>query len=71
MGRIDGEVEAYPAFAIALEPLDVAGAERGGLGTGVELGGHFQVQVAQMCVFVETIHGLARSLAKGRQQGEA
>ncbi|MNH15463.1 hypothetical protein D3C79_750770 [compost metagenome] len=71
MGGIDGQVEAHPALAVALEALDVAGAERGGLGAGVELGGHFQVQVAQACIFVETVHGLACGLAKGRQQGEA
>ncbi|MNP63208.1 hypothetical protein D3C76_1585770 [compost metagenome] len=71
VGGIDGQVEAYPALAVALEALDVSGTERGGLGAGVELGGHFQVKVAQLCVFVETVHGLARRLADGRQQGEA
>ena len=71
VGGIDGQVEAHPAFAVALEALDVAGAERGSFGAGVEFGRHFQVQVAQACVFIETVHGLAGRLANGRQQGEA
>ncbi|MNG96692.1 hypothetical protein D3C81_862140 [compost metagenome] len=71
MGGIDGQVEAHPALAVALEALDVAGAERCGLGAGVELGGHFKVEIAEARVFVQTIDGLARRLAKGRQQREA
>ncbi|MNV67195.1 hypothetical protein D3C71_1599840 [compost metagenome] len=43
MGGVDGQVEAYPGFAVAFEALDVAGAEGGGLGPGVEFGRDFQV----------------------------
>jgi len=58
MGGVDGQVEAYPGFAVALEAFDIAGAQRGGLGAGVEFGRHFQVDIRQLGVFVEAIHGL-------------
>ncbi|MNI74522.1 hypothetical protein D3C73_1306100 [compost metagenome] len=71
MGGIYRQVETHPALAVALEALDVAGTQGCGLGAGVEFGGHFQVEVPEAGVFVKTVHGLARRLAKGRQQGEA
>ena len=58
MGGVDRQVEAYPGFTVALETLDIAGAERGGLGAGVELGRDFQVDTGELGVFVEALHGL-------------
>ncbi|MNE57767.1 hypothetical protein D3C80_1527530 [compost metagenome] len=71
VGGVNRQVEAYPGFAIALEALDVAGAERGSLGPGIELGGNLQVDIGEAGVFIKAVHGLFRSLANGRQQKQA
>ncbi|MNT34695.1 hypothetical protein D3C72_1706890 [compost metagenome] len=71
VGIVNRQVEAYPGFAIALEALDVAGAERGSLGPGIELGGNLQVDIGEAGVFIKAVHGLFRSLANGRQQKQA
>ncbi|MNP09122.1 hypothetical protein D3C76_1012140 [compost metagenome] len=71
VGSVNCQVEAHPGLTVALEALDVAGTERGGLGAGVEFGCHFQVDIGQAGVFIKAVHGLFRGLAQGRQQTEA
>lgn len=58
VGVVGGQVEAHPGFAVALETLDVAGAEGGGLGAGVELGGQLDVRVVDARVFVQAVDRL-------------
>ncbi|MNZ56876.1 hypothetical protein D3C78_748350 [compost metagenome] len=71
VGIVGAEIETYPGLPIALEPLDVPGAERGGLGAGVELRGDLQIQFCNACVFVQAIDGLAGGEAgTGKQQGD-
>ena len=71
MGGVDGQVEAYPGFAIALEALDIAGTQRGGLGAGVEFGRHFQVDTCKFGVFIQAVHGLLGASAKARYAQQA
>lgn len=71
MGSIDGQVETYPAFAVALEALDVSGTQGRGLGASVEFGRHLQIKIGKARIFIQAVHGLFSRLAKGRQQGEA
>ncbi|MCY1249058.1 hypothetical protein D9M72_625590 [compost metagenome] len=68
MGRVNRQVEAYPGFAITLETLDIAGAERGGLGAGVEFGGQFQVDIGEPGVFIKAIDGLVGGHARAAEQ---
>ena len=55
MGAVDGQVEAHPGFALALEASDVARAERCRLRAGVEFRFHFQIEVGNADVFVQTV----------------
>ncbi|MCY1188446.1 hypothetical protein D9M73_295560 [compost metagenome] len=68
MGGVNRQVEAYPGFAIALEALDVAGAERGGLGPGVEFGGQLQVDIGEPGVFIKAVDGLVGGEACAAEQ---
>ncbi|MNE21111.1 hypothetical protein D3C80_1142600 [compost metagenome] len=71
VGGVNCQVEAHPGFAIALEALDVARAERGRLGPGIEFGGNLEVDIGESGVFIQAVHGLFRGLANGRQQKQA
>ncbi|MCY1530819.1 hypothetical protein D9M68_660250 [compost metagenome] len=71
VGVVDGQVETHPGLAILLETLDVAGAEGCSLGAGVELGCDFQVEVLQLGVFVEAVHGLLGGEAKAGEGEQA
>jgi len=64
VGGVDRQVKAHPRLTVALEAFDIAGAERGGLGAGVQFGGDFQVDAGQLGVFVEALHSLLGGSAK-------
>ncbi|MNE59942.1 hypothetical protein D3C80_1550630 [compost metagenome] len=57
MGIVNRQVEAYPGFALALETLDVARAQGGCLGSGIQFGRHLQAEVEQHCVFIQAVYG--------------
>ncbi len=71
MLAVAGQIEAHPAFTIALEMFDVAGAQRGSLGAGVELGGNLDIDFAQPGVFIEAIDRLVSGQGQAGQKQKA
>ena len=55
LGRrtVPAQLETHPGLAIALETLDVVGAERGRGGAGIQLGLHADTEVTDMDLFMQ------------------
>ncbi|MCY1362939.1 hypothetical protein D9M69_496810 [compost metagenome] len=71
VGIVDGQVEAHPGLAVTLEALDIASAQRGGLGAGIQLGSELDVEVGEGGVLVEAIDGLVGGETQAGQKEQA